>query len=155
MGVYDRSQERELLLDGRGLRLGIVMSRFNHTVCEGLLDHCLRTLQSLHVAEKAVRVIRVAGALEIPVVLKKLAESGKYDALIAIGTVIRGETYHFEVVSNEANSGITRVQLDTGVPVANAVLTVENEAQAEARIVEKGIDVARVAIEMAQLMKTL
>lgn len=155
MGVYDRTQEREIALDGRGLRFGIVMSRFNHTVCEGLLGHCLDTLQNLKVAENDLRVIRVAGALEIPVVLKKLAESGRYDALIAIGTVIRGETYHFEVVSNEANSGITRVQLDTGVPIANAVLTVENDAQAEARIEEKGIDVARVAVEMAQLMKSL
>lgn len=155
MGMYDRNHEREIALDGRGLRFGVVVSRFNHTISEGLLDHCLGTLAKLHVAEDAVRVIRVAGALEIPVALKKLAASGRYDALIAIGCVIRGETYHFEVVSNEANAGITRVQLDTGVPVANAVLTVENEAQAEVRVIEKGVDVARVAVEMAQLMKDL
>lgn len=155
MGQYDRTQEREIVLEGTGLRVGIVRARFNHEITEGMLAHCVQTLIALGVAEADITRFNVAGALEIPVLLQRMAQSGRFDTLIAIGCIIRGETYHFEIVSNESNAGITRVQLDTGVPIGNAVLTLENDTQAKIRVVEKGVDVARVAVEMAQLLKAL
>lgn len=138
-------------LDGEGLRIGIAQARFNEDVCQGLLDACLAELQRLGVADEDVLHVSVPGALEIPLALQKLAETQQFDALIAIGAVIRGETYHFELVSNESGAGITRVSLDYGIPVANAVLTTETDEQAEARMLEKGTDAARVAVEMANL----
>ena len=99
--------------------------------------------------------LQVPGALEVPVALKALAESEDFDALVAIGCVIRGETYHFELVANESGAGVTRVALDHRIPIANAILTVENEAQAWARAEDKGRDAARVAIEMANLLEDL
>ena len=104
---------------------------------------------------KDIRHVTVPGALEVPLALKALAESGDYDALVAIGCVIRGETYHFELVANESGAGVMRVSLDHSVPIANAILTVENEAQAWARVEEKGRDAARVAVELANLMEDL
>ena len=142
-------------LDGDGLRIGIVQSRFNEPVCNGLVDACVEELQRLGVVGEDVLLVTVPGALEIPLALQKLAESGQFDALIALGAVIRGETYHFELVSNESGSGISRVALDFGLPVANAVLTTENDEQAVARMVEKGRDAARVAVEMANLTAAL
>lgn len=141
--------------DGKGMKIGIVMSRFNKDICEGLLSSCERELLRLGVTQNDILVVNIPGALEHPLALKKMAQSGKYDALIAIGAIVRGETYHFEVVSNESARGITDMQLQTGVPVANAVLTVETEAQGHARMMEKGTDAARVAVEMANLMKRL
>jgi 6,7-dimethyl-8-ribityllumazine synthase len=138
-------------LDGEGLRIGIAQARFNENVCQGLLNACLAELQRLGVADEDVLHVTVPGALEIPLALQKLAETQQFDALIAIGAVIRGETYHFELVSNESGAGITRVGLDYGLPVANAVLTTDTDAQAEARMAEKGADAARVAVEMANL----
>lgn len=138
-------------LDGEGLRIGIAQARFNENVCQGLLDACLAELQRLGVADEDILHVSVPGALEIPLALQKLAETRQFDALIGIGAVIRGETYHFELVSNESGAGITRVGLDYGIPVANAVLTTETDEQAEARMVEKGTDAARVAVEMANL----
>ncbi|HNH90531.1 MAG TPA: 6,7-dimethyl-8-ribityllumazine synthase, partial [Thiobacillaceae bacterium] len=123
MARYDKIFEYESNLNGKGLKVGIVMSRFNIDVCEGLLSACTAGLLKHGVAAEDIRIATVAGALEIPLVLKKMAESGKFDALVALGAVIRGETYHFEIVSNEMASGITRVNLDTGVPIANGVLT--------------------------------
>lgn len=155
MAQYDRVQEREIVLDGKGLRIGIVRARFNHTITEGLLTACVDTLVKLGVSDSDIHIVNVAGALEIPVVLMHMADTERFDALIAIACVIRGETYHFEVVSNESNAGITRVQLDTGIPIGNAVLTLENEDQAVVRMDEKGVDVARVAVEMAQLIQLL
>ena len=111
-------------------------------------------LQRLGVADDDIEVVTVPGALEIPLALKALAQSDEFDALIALGCVIRGETYHFELVCNESARGITQVQLDHMVPVANAILTVENQAQAEARI-SKGAEAARVAIEMALMLDDL
>ena len=140
---------------GEGLRIGIVMSRFNSEVGEGLLSSCTATLIKQGVAATRVRVISVPGALEVPLVLQKMALSGRYDALIALGAVIRGETYHFEIVANESSSGITTVQLDTGVPIANGILTTETDDQALARMMEKGADCAMAAIEMANLLKML
>lgn len=142
-------------LDGDGLRIGIVQSRFNEPVCNGLVDACVEELERLGVVGEDVLLVTVPGALEIPLALQKLAESGQFDALIALGAVIRGETYHFELVSNESGAGITRVTLDFNLPVANAVLTTENDEQALARMVEKGRDAARVAVEMANLTSAL
>jgi len=138
-------------LDGEGLRIGIAQARFNEDVCQGLLDACLAELSRMGVADEDILHVSVPGALEIPLALQKLAETQQFDALIAIGAVIRGETYHFELVSNESGAGITRVGLDYGIPVANAVLTTETDEQAEARMLEKGADAARVAVEMANL----
>lgn len=142
-------------LDGRDLRIGIVQARFNDTVCEGLLNACLDELTKLGVQDGDILHISVPGALEIPFALQKLAETDQFDALIALGAVIRGETYHFELVSNESGAGITRIGLDFGIPVANAVLTTEDDAQAEARMAVKGAEAARVAVEMANLAMTI
>lgn len=138
-------------LDGVGLRIGIVQARFNADVCHGLLSACLGELKHLGVVDEDIQHVSVPGALEIPLALQKLAETAQFDALVAIGAVIRGETYHFELVSNEAGAGISRVGLEFGIPIANAVLTTENDEQAEVRMAEKGIDAARVAVEMANL----
>lgn len=153
MARYDNISEFEPDLNGRDLRIGIVMSRFNQDVCEGLLSACTSELASLNVSPDLIRIATVPGALEIPLVLQAMARSGRYDALIALGAVIRGETYHFELVSNESGSAITRVTLDTGIPVANGVLTTEDDDQALARMQEKGADCARTAVEMANLLK--
>jgi 6,7-dimethyl-8-ribityllumazine synthase len=142
-------------LDGAGLRIGVVQARFNEDVCHGLLSACLAELKRLGVQDDDVLHVSVPGALEIPLALQKMAESQQFDALVAVGAVIRGETYHFELVSNESGAGITRVALDFGIPVANAVLTTETDEQAEARMVEKGADAARVAVEMANLAYAL
>ncbi|KQV79667.1 6,7-dimethyl-8-ribityllumazine synthase [Massilia sp. Root351] len=141
----------ETNLTGEGLRVGIVQARFNEDVCHGLLSACLAELKHLGVADEDVLHVTVPGALEIPFVLQKLAESQQFDALIALGAIIRGETYHFELVSNESGAGITRIGLDFGIPIANAVLTTENDEQAEVRMAVKGADAARVAVEMANL----
>jgi 6,7-dimethyl-8-ribityllumazine synthase len=141
----------ETNLSGDGLRVGIVQARFNEDVCHGLLSACLAELKHLGVADEDVLHVTVPGALEIPLVLQKLAESQQFDALIALGAIIRGETYHFELVSNESGAGITRIGLDFGIPIANAVLTTENDEQAEVRMAVKGADAARVAVEMANL----
>ncbi len=140
-------------LDGRALRIGIVQSRFNEYAGEGLLAACLEELKRLGVVEEDVTLMRVPGALEIPYALQQLASTEEYDALIAIGAVIRGETYHFEIVSNESASGIMQVSLDFDIPIANAVLTTENDEQTKARLVQKGTDAARVAVEMANVRK--
>lgn len=141
--------------NGQGMKIGVVMSRFNKDICDGLLSACEQELLRLGVSKSDILVVNIPGALEHPLALLKMAQSGKYDALIAIGAIVRGETYHFEIVANESARGITDVQLDTGVPVANAILTVENDDQGYVRMSEKGTDAARVAVEMANLMKRL
>jgi 6,7-dimethyl-8-ribityllumazine synthase len=145
VGTYESN------LTGAGLRVGIVQSRFNADVGHGLLSSCLAELKHMGVADEDILHITVPGALEIPLALQKMAETEQFDALVALGAVIRGETYHFELVANESGAGITRVSLDFGMPIANAVLTTENDEQAEARMAEKGAEAARVAIEMANL----
>jgi 6,7-dimethyl-8-ribityllumazine synthase len=142
-------------LDGEGLRIAIVRARFNDAITRKLQEACLAELALLGVVAKHIRQVSVPGALEIPLALKALAESEEHDALVAIGCVIRGETYHFELVANESGAGVMRVALDNQLPVANAILTVENEAQALARAEGKGRDAARVAVEMANLMEEL
>ena len=142
-------------LSGEGLRIGIVRARFNDALTSKIAESCVAELDQLHVDAGDIKHVSVPGALEIPIALKSLADSGDFDALIALGCVIRGETYHFEMVANESGAGITRVALDHQVPIANAILTVENEAQAWSRAQDKGRDAARVAVEMANLLKDL
>lgn len=142
-------------LNGEGLRVGIVQSRFNAPVCDALRVACLAELEQLGVAEQDVFVCAVPGALEIPVALRQLAQSQEFDALIALGAVVRGETYHFEVVSDRSAHGVMDVSLEYGVPIANAILTVDTDEQAHARTAEKGADAARVAVEMANLAASL
>jgi 6,7-dimethyl-8-ribityllumazine synthase len=153
--MLDADKGQAAALDGEGLRIGIVRARFNDVITAALAEACIGELLALGVSRTDVRQVTVPGALEVPVVLKALAESEDYDALIALGCIIRGETYHFELVANESGAGVTRVALDHLLPVANAILTVENEAQAWARAPEKGRDAARVAVEMANLMEAL
>jgi 6,7-dimethyl-8-ribityllumazine synthase len=141
----------ETNLNGEDLRIGVVQARFNEDICHGLLSSCLAELKRLGVADEDILHVTVPGALEVPLVLQKMAESQQFDALIALGAVIRGETYHFELVSNESGAGITRIGLDYGIPIANAILTTENDEQAEARMAIKGTDAAQVAVEMANL----
>jgi len=148
-------KEIEQNLSGQGLRIGIVQSRFNEVVCEGLLASCRQQLVQNGVSENDITLATVPGALEIPLVLQAMAQSKKFDALIALGAVIRGDTYHFEVVSNESARGVGEVQLHSGVPVANAILTTDTDEQAEVRINVKGAEAALVAIEMVHLLKAL
>lgn len=142
-------------LDGAGLRIGIVQARFNDWAGEALAAACLAELRALGVEDDDITHVTVPGALEVPLALAKLAQADDFDALIALGCVIRGETYHFEVVANESARGVARVALDYGVPVANAILTTDDEEQARARVDDKGRDAARVAVEMANLMWAL
>ena len=137
-------------VNGAGLRIGLVASRFNAEICAALTEAAAAELQRLEVAE--IRRFSVPGALEIPLLLQTLAQSGGFDALIALGAVIRGETYHFEVVANDACRGVMETQLVTGIPIANGILTCEDEAQARARMLQKGADCARAAVEMARLI---
>lgn len=149
VGMYDPD------FDGAGLRIGIVQARFNEDICHGLRAACLAELKHLGVDDQDVLLVTVPGALEIPLALQKMAESGQFDALIALGAVVRGETYHFELVANESGAGIKRIGLDHGIPIANAVLTTENDDQAEVRMSGKGADAARVAVEMANLVAAM
>lgn len=152
---YDNITEIEKDLDGAGLRIGIVMSRFNIDIGEGLLGSCVAELDKLGVKQEDVTLVTVPGALEVPLVLEKMALSDSYDALIAIGAVVRGDTYHFEIVANESCSGITQVQLDSGIPIANGILTTDTDEQALERMGVKGADCALVAVEMANLMQKI
>jgi 6,7-dimethyl-8-ribityllumazine synthase len=140
---------------GAELRVAIVRARFNEAIGAGLLAACLERLSTLGVAPGRITVVSVPGALEIALALQQLAATGHYDALIALGAVVRGDTYHFDIVSNESAAGITQVQLDAGVPVANGVLTTDTEEQANARVAQKGGDCAEVAVEMANLIREI
>jgi 6,7-dimethyl-8-ribityllumazine synthase len=147
-------------LKGEGLAIAIAWSRFNEEVVRELLTACDRELVSLGVAPGDIDVVSVPGSLELPLALQTLALrtrgfGRRYDAMVALGAVIRGETYHFEVVSNESARGILDVQLETGVPIANAVLTTSTEAQARERASVKGAEAARVAVEMANLLRAV
>ena len=153
--MQDASKGRPVNLDGDGLSIGIVRARFNDAITQRIAESCLAELDVLGVAARDIRHVGVPGALEVPVALKAMADSGDHDALIAIGCVIRGETYHFELVANESAAGVMRVALDHQLPVANAILTVDDESQAWARAEEKGRDAARVAVEMANLLDEL
>ena len=140
-------------LDGQHLHIGIVQARFNEDITNALAQACIDELQALGVSD--IDHVFVPGALEVPLALQAMAERAEYDALIALGCIIRGETYHFELVANESGAGVTRVSLDYHLPIANAILTTENLEQAVARQHEKGRDAARVAVEMASLLEDL
>ncbi len=142
-------------LDGRRLHIGIVQARFNEGITNALAAACKAELAALGVEEKNIDHVLVPGALEVPLALQAMAEKDRYDALIALGCIIRGETYHFELVANESGAGVTRIGLDYQVPIANAILTTENLDQAIARQTDKGRDAAQVAVEMANLLETL
>ncbi len=142
-------------LDGRELRIGLVQARFNEGITNALAAACVGELQALGVSAENIVHVTVAGALEVPVALQAMADSEGFDALVALGCVIRGETYHFELVCNESAAGVTRVSLDYGLPIANAIITTENLEQAVARQDEKGRDAAQVAVEMANLLREL
>lgn len=142
-------------LDGRELRVGIVQARFNADITEALAAACMQELQTLGVSSEDIDLVRVPGALEVPVALQAMAERDEYDALIALGCVIRGETYHFELVANESAAGVSRIALDYQIPIANAIITTENHEQAQVRQHEKGRDAARAAVEMARLLEAL
>ena len=142
-------------LDGKKLVIGIVQARFNESVTNALAVACLRELAALGVENKHITHVKVPGALEVATALQAMAESNNYDALIALGCIIRGETYHFELVANESGAGVSRIALDYQLPVANAILTTETLEQAVARQTEKGRDAARVAVEMANLLEDI
>lgn len=153
--MFDAEKGSANRLDGTKLSIGIVQARFNESITNALADACRQELIALGVETNNIKHVLVPGALEVPVALQALAESDKYDALIALGCIIRGETYHFELVANESGAAVTRLALDYQLPIANAILTTENIAQAEARQTEKGRDAARVAVEMANLLDDL
>ncbi len=155
MSRFENIPEIDPNPNGAGLKVGVVMARFNIDVCEGLLSACTSELKKLGVAAEDITIATVPGALEIPLVLQTMAQAGDFDALVALGAVIRGETYHFEVVSNDSCRAIMEVQLDTGVPIANGILTCEDDDQALARMQQKGADCAQAAVEMANLLRAL
>ena len=142
-------------LDGSKLHIGIVQARFNEGITNALAKACHEELQALGVPDDHIQHVLVPGALEVPVALQAMAESDEFDALIALGCIIRGETYHFELVANESGAGVTRLALDYQLPIANAIITTENLEQAIARQTDKGRDAARVAVEMANLLEEL
>jgi 6,7-dimethyl-8-ribityllumazine synthase len=145
----------ESRMNGKKLRIGVVQARFNSDVTNALATACKTELVALGVADKDIDHMTVPGALEVAVALQAMAEKGTYDALVALGCIIRGETYHFELVANESGAAVTRVSLDYQLPIANAILTTEDMPQAVARQTEKGRDAARVAVEMANLLESM
>ncbi len=148
-------KEIEKNLNGVGMHIGIVQSRFNSLVCEGLLAACREQLGLHGVRDDDITLVTVPGALEIPLLLQRMAQSGEFDALIALGAVIRGDTFHFEIVANESARGVNEAQLHCGIPIANAILTTDTDQQAEGRMNIKGAEAASVAIEMANLLKEM
>lgn len=151
-GTLDATDSR---LNGKKLSIGIVQARFNAGITDALAAACKAELMALGVAEKNITLVQVPGALEVPLALMAMADKLKFDALIALGCIIRGETYHFELVANESGAGVSRVALDHQIPIANAILTTENLDQALARQTDKGRDAARVAVEMANLLEDI
>lgn len=145
----------EVDLNGQDLRIGVVQARFNEDHCVALTNACINELLSLGVSQSDIKLVTVPGALEIPFALQKMAETGEFDGLVALGAVIRGETYHFELVSNESAAGITRISIDSGLPIANGVLTCDTEEQALARVAIKGAECAQAVVEMANLALAL
>ena len=142
-------------MNGKRLVIGIVQARFNAGITDALATACKAELIALGVSERDIDHVTVPGALEVPIALQAMAEKSKYDALVALGCIIRGETYHFELVANESGAAVTRVGLDYQLPIANAILTTEDMPQAIARQEEKGRDAARVAVEMANLLESI
>ena len=142
-------------MNGKKLTIGIVQARFNAPITNALAVACKQESIALGVLEKNIDLVLVPGALEVPMALQAMAAKLKYDALVALGCIIRGETYHFELVANESGAGVSRVSLDAQVPISNAIITTENMEQAIARQTDKGRDAARVAVEMANLLEEI
>ena len=140
---------------GDGRRVGVVVSRFNGAIGDQLLAGALRALAEAGVAERDTVVVSVPGALESPLALQRLAQAGGFDALVALGAVIRGETYHFEIVANESAAGVAGVQLEFGIPIGNGILTTDTEAQALTRADTKGFEAAQAALELANLLDAI
>ena len=140
---------------GIGRRVGIVLSRFNPGYGDLMLAGALRALKEAGVAERSITIATVPGALETPLALQRYAQSGDYDALVALGAVIRGETYHFEIVANESARGVAEVQLEFGIPIGNGILTTDTEEQALTRALTKGGEAARTALELANLLEAI
>ena len=155
MAGFEGAQVYPVDDDGRDLTIGIVVGQFNPEVGEAMLAACVAELVRLEVAPENMTIAGVPGALEIPITLQRLADSERFDALIALGAVIRGETYHFEIVANESASGITAVQLESSVPIANGILTCDTEEQIAERIEQKATDCAQVAVQMARLLEAI
>ena len=155
MARYENIFEYDSALAGAGMSVGIVMARFNQDIGEGLMSACTAELHRLGVAASDIEIATVPGALEIPLALQTMAQTNRFNALIALGAVIRGETYHFELVSNDSCRGVMEVQLDTGIPIANGILTCENDDQALVRTQQKGTDCAQAADEMANLIRAI
>ena len=153
--MQNANQGSATLLNGKGLHIGIVQARFNEDITNTLAQACKAELAALGVDAEHIHHVFVPGALEVPLALQALADMGQFDALVALGCIIRGETYHFELVANESGAGVSRVALDYHIPIANAIITTEDMPQAVARQTDKGRDAARVAVEMAQLMAKL
>ena len=142
-------------LDAAARRVAIVQSRFNPRIGAGLLAGAMRALEEAHVAEERITVVTVPGALEAPLALQRLAQSGDYDALVALGAVIRGDTYHFDVVANESAAGVASVQLEFGIPIGNGILTCDTDAQALARMDAKGYEAVMASLELANLLDAI
>ena len=142
-------------VNGDGRRVAIVLSRFNGEIGELILAGALRALAEAGVAERDQLIVTVPGALETPLALQRIAQSGEFDALVALGAVIRGDTYHFEIVANESAAGVASVQLEFGIPIGNGILTTDNEEQARERADAKGFDAARAALELANLQDAI
>jgi 6,7-dimethyl-8-ribityllumazine synthase len=142
-------------LDAAARRVAIVQSRFNPRIGAGLLAGAMRALEEAHVAEERITVVTVPGALEAPLALQRLAQSGDYDALVALGAVIRGDTYHFDVVANESAAGVAGVQLEFGIPIGNGILTCDTDAQALARMDAKGYEAVMASLELANLLDAI
>jgi 6,7-dimethyl-8-ribityllumazine synthase len=140
---------------GTSRRVGIVLSRFNPEIGDGLLASALRGLADAGVADEDIVIASVPGALEAPIVLQRMAQSGDFDALVALGAVIRGETYHFDIVANESARGVSEVALQFGIPVGNGILTCDTDEQARARMDAKGFEAAQAALEIANLFDDL
>ncbi|MSQ59796.1 MAG: 6,7-dimethyl-8-ribityllumazine synthase [Betaproteobacteria bacterium] len=155
MANFEGIKELEASIEGDGLRIGIVTSRFNGEITEGLLNACIEELNKLGVPPGNITMASVAGALEIPLALQRMAHTDLFDALVALGAVVRGETYHFEIVANNSAQGVSTVQMETGVPIANGILTTDDEDQALARMSAKGAEAGRVAVEMANLLRQI
>ena len=153
--MQNANQGTAIALNGKGLHIGIVQARFNEDITNTLAQACKAELAALGVGAERIHHVFVPGALEVPLALQALADMGQFDALVALGCIIRGETYHFELVANESGAGVSRVALDYHIPIANAIITTEDMPQAVARQTDKGRDAARVAVEMAQLMAKL
>ena len=141
--------------DGATRRVAIVQSRFNPKIGQGLLGGALRALGEANVVDERITIVTVPGALETPLALQRLAQSGNHDVLVALGAVIRGDTYHFEIVANESAAGLASVQLEFGIPIGNGILTCDTDAQAEARMDAKGFEAAMASLELANLIDAI